>query len=273
MKYPYLVILVTWVIFFSCTGTKQHTDGQVWLDPSLPADIRAGELLEAMTLEEKISLLSETAPEIERLNIAAYNYGNEALHGLVRPGKATVFPQAIALGATFNPELIREMASAISDEAHAKYNASGGKMDEYRLKGRTYMFLKEKPLYPFGFGLSYTEFDYQDLTVEKTGQNEAAELKVNFNLSNIGNYNGDEVTQVYIRHLEPQTVQPIKQLKGFKRVSLSKGKTKQVQVEILVNELKYWDTKSGKFILEPGEYEIMVGASSEDIRLRKQINL
>lgn len=137
MKCSYLVILVTWVIFFSCTGTKQQTDEQVWLNPSLPADIRAAELLEAMTLEEKISLLSETAPEIERLNIAAYNYGNEALHGLVRPGKATVFPQAIALGATFNPELIREMASAISDEARAKYNASGGKMDEYSLKGRS----------------------------------------------------------------------------------------------------------------------------------------
>lgn len=143
-------------------------------------------------------------------------------------------------------------------------------MDDYDVsKGRTYLFMKEKPLYPFGFGLSYTQFGYQDLKVEKDGQNEETVLRVVFNLSNTGNYNGDEVAQVYVKHLDSKLVQPIKQLKGFKRTSVLKGETKQVQVEIPVKELKYWDTESGKFILESGKYEIMVGASSEDIRLRK----
>lgn len=84
--------------------------------------MKAEELVKELTTEEKISLLSETAPAIERMGIGAYHHGNEALHGVVRPGKFTVFPQAIAMGASFHPQLIREVAEAISDEARAKYN-------------------------------------------------------------------------------------------------------------------------------------------------------
>lgn len=82
--------------------------------------MRAEELVKRLTTEEKISLLSETAPAIERMGIKAYHHGNEALHGVVRPGKFTVFPQAIAMGASFHPQLIQEVAEAISDEARAK---------------------------------------------------------------------------------------------------------------------------------------------------------
>lgn len=84
---------------------------------------KAEELVRQLTIKEKISLLSETAPAIDRMGIEAYHHGNEALHGVVRPGKFTVFPQAIAMGASFHPELIREAGEAISHEARAKYNA------------------------------------------------------------------------------------------------------------------------------------------------------
>lgn len=90
--------------------------------------MRAEELVEQLTIEEKISLLSETAPPIERLGIRAYHHGNEALHGVVRPGKFTVFPQAIAMGASFHPRRVFEVAQAISDEARARHNANHGEM-------------------------------------------------------------------------------------------------------------------------------------------------
>ncbi|MDR2398041.1 MAG: glycoside hydrolase family 3 protein, partial [Spirochaetaceae bacterium] len=79
-------------------------------------------LISQMTLEEKVSQLSYTSPAIERLGIPAYNWWNECLHGVARAGIATVFPQAIALAATFDEDFVREVASAISDEARAKYN-------------------------------------------------------------------------------------------------------------------------------------------------------
>ena len=89
---------------------------------------KAEELVKQLKLEEKISLLSETAPAIERLGIRRYHHGNEALHGVVRPGKFTVFPQAIGMAASFHPGLVRDVGSAISDEARARHNENHGEM-------------------------------------------------------------------------------------------------------------------------------------------------
>ncbi len=90
--------------------------------------MKAEQIVKQLSLEEKIALLSETAPEIKRLGIRRYHHGNEALHGVVRPGKFTVFPQAIGMGASFHPELIRKVADAISDEARARHNENHGEM-------------------------------------------------------------------------------------------------------------------------------------------------
>jgi len=106
-----------------------------YLNWRLPVEDRVADLVSRMTLEEKVLLLSETPPAIERLHIQKYNYGNEALHGVVRPGKATVFPQAIALAATWDPDLIFRIATAISDEARAKHNESEDVTDQ-RVLGR-----------------------------------------------------------------------------------------------------------------------------------------
>lgn len=97
-------------------------------DPNLPLEERLSDILSRLTLEEKISILFQSAPAIPRLGIREYFHGNEALHGVIRPGKFTVFPQAIGLAATWNPDLVLKVATAISDEARAKHNATGGKM-------------------------------------------------------------------------------------------------------------------------------------------------
>src|SRR5687768_4726710 len=93
-----------------------------YLDPEVPINGRVNKLLRKLTLEEKISLLGYRNKPIERLNIPAYNWWNEALHGIARAGKATVFPQAIGMAATVNEELVQEIATVISTEARAKYN-------------------------------------------------------------------------------------------------------------------------------------------------------
>ncbi|WP_010133970.1 glycoside hydrolase family 3 C-terminal domain-containing protein [Ochrovirga pacifica] len=97
---------------------------QKWLDTSLTFEERIHHLVKAMTLKEKIAQLDSGSPEVKRLDIPEYNWWNEALHGVARNGKSTVFPQAIGLAATFDPVLAKQVASAISDEARAKFNIS-----------------------------------------------------------------------------------------------------------------------------------------------------
>ena len=100
-----------------------------YLNYQLPIDARVKDLVSRLTLEEKISLLDYTERAIPRLDIRAYHFGNEALHGVVRPGNFTVFPMSIGLASTWDPDLIHEMTVAISDEARARYNADHGEME------------------------------------------------------------------------------------------------------------------------------------------------
>jgi beta-glucosidase len=100
----------------------QESTKPPYLDPNLPIDQRVTDLVSRMTLEEKVSQMQDVAPAIPRLGIPAYNWWNEALHGVARAGNATVFPQAIGLAATWDPDLIHRVAGVISTEARAKYN-------------------------------------------------------------------------------------------------------------------------------------------------------
>ena len=105
----------------SATGTSEKLS---YLDTSLSFAERAKDLVGRLTLEEKVGLMNHPAHGIPRLNIPAYNYWSEALHGVGRSGRATVFPQAIAMAATWDKELIHRVATAISDEGRAKYHAA-----------------------------------------------------------------------------------------------------------------------------------------------------
>ncbi|MCG6926667.1 MAG: glycoside hydrolase family 3 C-terminal domain-containing protein [Acidobacteria bacterium] len=109
-------------------------DNAPYLDPTRPIEARVADLVGRMTAAEKIDQLSSTAPALERLGIPAYDYWNESLHGVARAGRATIFPQAIGMAATFDPDLVRRVATVISDEARAKHNASvhAGFRDRYR---------------------------------------------------------------------------------------------------------------------------------------------
>ena len=139
-------------------------------------------------------------------------------------------------------------------------------------KGFTYRYYKGEALYPFGHGLSYTNFKYSKLRADKTNLNEKENFKISFNIKNIGVYDGDEVVQVYIKDLKSKLKMPIKQLRGFKRVSLSKGGEKVIEFEFKpIEDFSYYDTDQQKYMVDKGSFEIQVGSSSQDIRLKKTI--
>lgn len=138
--------------------------------------------------------------------------------------------------------------------------------DDYDItKGRTYKYFQGEVLYPFGYGLSYTSFKYSNLQVTD-GE---GEVNVSFQLKNIGKYTGDEVAQVYVKLPERDEIMPLKELKGFKRVSLKSGESQRITIRLRKDMLRYWDEAEGKFIYPSGNYHIMAGASSADIRLQK----
>lgn len=119
-------------------GQDISTETMVWFDSDLSFEVRAEQLVKAMTLDEKISQTMDQAPAIDRLGIPEYNWWNEALHGVARNGRATVFPQAIGLAATFDIELMKQIGDAISTEARIKYNTSVALDNRGRYAGLTF---------------------------------------------------------------------------------------------------------------------------------------
>ncbi len=141
--------------------------------------------------------------------------------------------------------------------------------DDYEImKGRTYMYSTKTPLYPFGFGLSYTRFEYSDLKVDKPVISKGDSLQVLVNVKNSGGFDGDEVVQLYLKNKASKQPQPIKALRGFRRVSLKKGESKTVHIPLKSEDLRIFDETKMGFVVDPGAYEIQVGASSEDIRVK-----
>lgn len=125
---------------------------------------------------------------------------------------------------------------------------------------------KNTPLYPFGHGLSYTQYEYSDLNMDRTVKPDG-KLKVNFKVKNCGQYSGDEVVQVYIRDRVSSIARPVKQLVGFARVGLEVDEMKEVTVEVDMKQLAFHDLNMEQ-VVEPGEMGVFIGASSQDIRLQ-----
>jgi beta-glucosidase len=125
------------------------------------------------------------------------------------------------------------------------------------------------PLYPFGFGLSYTTFQYDNLVVSEKADSGDEWIPVSFTVSNVGNRQGAEIAQLYIvpKDLPEKTIQ----LRGFERIELNAGEKKEIKIRLSPQQLAHYDT--GKWLIEPGKYEVRIGASSQDIRLTKEITL
>lgn len=139
-------------------------------------------------------------------------------------------------------------------------------------RGDDYINLTGKPLFPFGYGLSYTKFEYSDLKLSEMEMAKDKTVTATFKIKNTGEYDGDEVVQLYIKDLLASVARPIIELKGFQRVFLKKGEAKELTFEISPDLLMMLDENMNN-VVEPGEFRIMIGASSNDIRLREILNV
>ncbi len=145
-------------------------------------------------------------------------------------------------------------------------------IDSYDItKGRTYKYFKGNILFPFGYGLSYTQFDYKKLTVNTENLIPRGVIAVECEIKNTGNRYGEEIVQCYIKnHKNNEEALPLT-LAGFKRIKLNTGKSKKVRFTLSTDQLKIW--KNGKWQIEKGEYDIFIGRSSTDIALKDRIIL
>ena len=142
-------------------------------------------------------------------------------------------------------------------------------------KGRTYMYFEGDPLYPFGYGLSYTTYTYSQLMISPQSLSTGGEIAVSAMITNTGKRAGAEVVQLYLRVPRSKLKRPIKELVGFARVELQPGQTRRVRFTLPYNtqSLWYWDEDQKKFVIEPGTLDIQIGSSSADIHLTGQVQL
>jgi len=172
--------------------------------------------------------------------------------------------------------------TAIADVLFGDYNP-GGKLpvtfyksvgqlpalDDYDItKGRTYWYFAGEPLYPFGHGLSYTDFEYSNIAASSKTFDifEDEALTVSADIENVGDYEGDEVIQLYIKDMESTFTQPKKKLRAFKRIRLPVGGGKTVSFMLTKEDFSFWHPDSNCWAVETGEFKLMVGSSSEDIQ-------
>jgi beta-glucosidase len=235
----------------------------------------------------------------DRTTLALPRYQEEFLSKVmsVNPRTLAVFesgsPLAVSWSATNIPAILQawypgqEGGRAIADVLFGDYNPAGRlpltfyasddqlrPMSEYDLtKGRTYMYLQQKPLYPFGHGLSYTSFQYSALKLSKTTASTQDQVTVSVDVTNTGARDGADVVQCYVHAPQSRVPMPLKQLWAFKRVYIPKGETKTVTLDLDTKNFGHWDKERQSFVVEPGKFEIMIGGSSEDIREKAILDL
>jgi beta-glucosidase len=187
----------------------------------------------------------------------------EILFGKISPsGKLPVsFEKEWADNATYN--------SYFDEDKDGKVYFSEGIFLGYRHFDRSDV----KPRFPFGYGLSYTTFEYSDIELNHTSVRKGSPVKVTFSVKNTGEYDGAEIAQVYVSDLESGLERPVKELKGFEKVFLKKGETKKVTVDLCNSAFSYYDPDKGGWITEPGDFRILVGSSSQDIRLNADLSI
>jgi beta-glucosidase len=175
-----------------------------------------------------------------------------------------------------------EGGNAIADVLFGDYNP-GGKLpytiyesvnqlpsqSEYDItKGFTYMYFQDRPLFPFGHGLSYTRFGYSNLQIAPKQVPADGKVSISVEVRNIGERAGDEVVQLYVHDVACSVKRPVKELRGFERIHLKPGEKRTMTFELPGEKLSFYDAKQHRFVTEPGAFDVLVGSSSADISVR-----
>jgi beta-glucosidase len=250
--------------------------GGVTLPCTVPSDGREGRDRESITLDQ------------EQLVKQVYAVNPKTVVMLV-----SSFPFAINWTQANIPAILH-MAHASQDEGTAlaktlfgDYNPGGHLVEtwprsldqlpammDYNIRdGRTYMYFKGEPLYPFGFGLSYTTFQYSNLRTSSSQLAKDGTVAVSVDVTNTGSLAGDAVVQLYVKHLHSKVERPLKELKGFARITIQPRETKTVEISLKASTLAWWDEKLPGFRVEAEPVRLMVGNSSSDIQLTTMVRV
>ena len=260
-----------------CVGN--HPNGgynMPWAKVSVPSEGREAVDRESLTLEQ------------EELVKRVYQVNPRTIVVLI-----SSFPYAINWTQQNVPAILhlthsgQEEGNALADVLFGDYNPAGRlvqtwpraldqlpPMMDYDIRhGRTYLYFKGTPLYRFGYGLSYTTFQYANLRVTPSALSTNGSLNLSMEVKNAGTRAGEEVVQLYVRHLNSSVERPQIELKGFTRIPLQAGEKRVVQMTLPAERLAYWNVRNHRFEVEPDKVEIAVGGSSADLRLRKTVQV
>lgn len=260
---------------------------------------KAAKLAEEVDITIAVLGLDDTleGEEHDRMNLDLPKNQNQLIEAIykVNPRTAVVLVNGSSLTINWIKDYVpaildawyngEEGGNAAADVLFGDYNPSGRlpitfyasmsqlpPFDDYDIrKGRTYMYLKEEPLYAFGYGLSYTSFSYSNLKIKPAKVKENGSVKIFADVKNTGKVFGQEVVQLYIHDVQASAPRPLKQLCGFSKIALKPGEKKTVEFILPSEKLAFYDVENKKWTVEPGKFEIMVGSSSDNILLKDTI--
>jgi len=245
----------------------------------------------------KCEPLSDGKESIDRRSIDLQPAQKQLIKDVFQANPRTIvvlkasFPFAINWAQENAPAIVhmahnsQEEGNALADVLFGDYNPSGRlvqtwvksekdlpEMMDYNIRhGRTYMYFKGEPLYPFGYGLSYTTFAYSNLRTSTARLAKDGQVTISVNVRNTGKRDGQEVVQLYVKHLGSKVERPIKELKGFQRIALKAGETKTVRIALPAKDLAYWDATKKQWVVEDEKVNLMLGGSSADVKVQQTI--
>lgn len=257
-----------------CVGNHPLSYGLGWGQNQVPSDGREDVDRQAISLEQEdlVKLVYQANPRTVLVVVSS-------------------FPYSIGWSKTNIPAILhvsqssQELGNGVADIIFGKESPSGRLVQtwsasidhlppilDYNIRnGRTYMYDKHEPLFPFGHGLTYTNFKYSGLKTDSKFISIDGQVNVSFTLQNTGGFDSDEVVQLYVSFPGSAVERPVKALKGFARVNLKKGESRLVTIPLKGEDLAYWNPERDEWTLEPGKISILAGSSSADIRLKGKL--
>lgn len=259
-----------------CVGNHVYGTDPKWKYSPVPSDGREAVDRKSLSLEQEdlVKIINKVNPNTIMLLVSSFpftiNWSQENIPAILHvTNNSQELGNGIAdvLFGDFNP-------AGRTNQTWVKSIADLPPMMDYNIRnGRTYMYAKEKPLYPFGYGLSYTDFSYSKMSTSSSTLKKAENITVSVNVKNTGKLNGEEVVQLYVSFPNSKISRPIKQLKGFERIMIESSKTETIKFNIKASDLAYWDMDTHSYEIEAGKVNLMIGSSSENIQLTQQITI
>lgn len=257
-----------------CIGNHPLSYGLGWGQNYVPSDGREDVDRQSISIEQEdlVKLVLAANPKTILVMVSSFpysiNWSKEHVPAILHVSQSS-----------------QEMGNAMADVIFGKVSPAGRLVQtwissieqlppilDYDIRhGRTYMYDKNVPLFPFGYGLTYTGFNYSGLKPDMNTLRNNEVIHLTFNIQNTGNYDSDEVAQLYVGFPDSKVERPVKALKGFKRVFVLKGGSAAVSIPVKSDDLRYWDSQQQKWVLEQGKVKFYIGSSSSDVKLEGQI--